>query len=68
MVDALRKIAGDKVADRVEWKPDARIQGIVNSWPVRFKSERANKLGFVADKSVELIISDYINEQGIKVQ
>jgi nucleoside-diphosphate-sugar epimerase len=67
MVDALRKIAGDKVADRVEWKPDARIQGIVNSWPVRFTNERAQKLGFVADKDIETIIGDYITDQGIKV-
>ncbi len=67
MVDALRKIAGDKVADRVEWKPDARIQGIVDSWPVRFTNERAHKLGFVADKDVETIIRDYITDQGIKV-
>jgi nucleoside-diphosphate-sugar epimerase len=67
MVDALRTIAGDKVADLVEWKPDARIQGIVNSWPVRFVTERALKLGFVADKDVETIIRNYISEQGIKV-
>ena len=67
MVDALRKIAGDKVANLVEWKPDARIQGIVNSWPVRFVTERALKLGFVADTDVETIIRNYINEQGIKV-
>ena len=67
MVDALRKIAGDKVANLVEWKPDARIQGIVDSWPVRFINERAKKLGFTADSDVETIIRDYIREQGIKV-
>ena len=66
MVDALRKIAGDPVANRVEWKPDARIQGIVDSWPVRFVTARAQKLGFAADPSVESIIRDYIAEQGIK--
>ncbi|MBV5333862.1 NAD-dependent epimerase, partial [bacterium] len=67
MIDALRKIAGDKVADRVEWKPEARIQAIVKTWPSRFSTERARKLGFVADTSVENIIGDYIKEQGIKV-
>jgi hypothetical protein len=41
MVEALRKVAGDKVAARVEWKPDARIQAIVKTWPVRFTTERA---------------------------
>lgn len=68
MVDALRKIAGDKVADLVEWKPDARIQAIVKTWPVRFSTERALKLGFVADTDIEGIIRDYINEQSIKIQ
>jgi nucleoside-diphosphate-sugar epimerase len=67
MVSALRKIAGDKVADLVEWKPDARVQAIVKTWPVRFTTERARKLGFVADTDVESIIGDYIKEQGIKV-
>ena len=67
MVDALRRIAGDTVADRVQWKPDARIQGIVDSWPVRFNTARAAKLGFSADANVETIIRSYIAEQGIKV-
>jgi len=67
MVDALRKIAGDKVADLVEWKPDARVQAIVKTWPARFSTARAVKLGFVADQNIEGIIGDYISEQGIKV-
>ena len=67
MIDALRKIAGDKVADLVHMKPDARIQSIVDSWPVRFVNARAQKLGFSADADVEAIIRDYISEQGITV-
>ena len=67
MVEALRKIAGDKVAARVEWKPDARIQAIVKTWPARFATERALKLGFVADKDIESVIRDYMRDQGIEV-
>ena len=67
MVDALRKIAGDQAADLVEWKPDARVQAIVKTWPARFSTARALKLGFVADQNIEGIIRDYISEQGIKV-
>jgi nucleoside-diphosphate-sugar epimerase len=67
MVEALRKVAGDKVAARVEWKPDARIQAIVMSWPARFTTERALKLGFLADKDVETVIRDYIRDEGIKI-
>ena len=67
MVGALRKLAGDKVANLVEWKPEARIQAIVKTWPARFSTERALKLGFAADTDIEGIIRDYIDEQGIKV-
>ena len=67
MVEALRKIAGDKVAARVEWKPDARIQGIVKTWPGRFTTERALQLGFAADPDIESVIRDYIRDEGIKV-
>ena len=67
MVEALRKVAGDKVAARVEWKPDARIQAIVMTWPARFTTERALKLGFLADKDVETVIRDYIRDEGIRI-
>lgn len=67
MVEALRRIAGDKVAARVEWKPDARIQAIVKTWPARFTTERALKLGFVADRNIESVIRDYIRDEGIKL-
>lgn len=63
MVDLLRKIAGDKVADRVEWIPDPRIQTIVSSWPASFRNERALELGFSADADVESIIRAHIEEQ-----
>ena len=67
MVEGLRRVAGDKVASRVEWKPDARIQAIVKTWPARFTTQRALQLGFLADEDVESVIRDYIRDQGIKV-
>ena len=67
MVEALRNIAGDKAASRVQWKPDARIQSIVNTWPACFTTERALKLGFSADQDIESVIRAYIREEGIKV-
>ncbi|MBS1226848.1 MAG: NAD-dependent epimerase [Proteobacteria bacterium] len=67
MVDALRKIAGDKVADLVQWAPDADIQAFIDSLPVRFKTTRALEMGFVADLNVETMIRDHIEEQGITI-
>jgi len=66
-VEALRKIAGDKVASRVRWTPDARIQSIVKTWPARFTAERASKLGFAADRDIESVIRDYMRDEGIEV-
>lgn len=67
MIDTLRRIAGDKVADLIRIKPDPRIEALVLSWPARFRNDRAHQLGFSADKDVESIIRAYISDQGIKV-
>lgn len=67
MIDTLRRIAGDEVADLVEVRPDPRIEPLVRSWPARFRNDRARSLGFSADPDVESIIRAYIEDQGIKV-
>lgn len=67
MIEALARVAGEKVARRVQWKPDARIQAIVRTWPVRFETPRALALGFRADPDIATVIRDYIADEGIKV-
>jgi D-erythronate 2-dehydrogenase len=67
MIEALKKVAGAKVAERVVYKPDARIQAIVETWPADFRTPRALAMGFKADADVESIIRDYIADEGIKV-
>jgi nucleoside-diphosphate-sugar epimerase len=67
MLAALRRVAGSQVAARVAWKPDARIQSIVRTWPVRFSTERALRLGFQPDRDIESVIRDYIAEEKISV-
>ena len=67
MIAAMGKIAGSHVAKRVSWKPDARIDAIVKTWPVRFATTRAFELGFKADPGIEAVIRDYIADEGVKV-
>jgi nucleoside-diphosphate-sugar epimerase len=67
MLEALAKIAGAQTAKRVTWKPEARIQAIVEGWPVRFATPRALALGFRADPGVEAVIRDYIADEGVDV-
>ncbi len=66
-LDALARVAGPEVAKRVAWKPDARIQAIVKTWPVSFATPRALAMGFKADPDVATIIRDYIADEGIRV-
>ena len=60
MADALRRVAGDEVADRIIWQPDPFIQKIVDGWPAAMEAERAAGLGLQADADVEEIIAAFI--------
>jgi D-erythronate 2-dehydrogenase len=67
MIEALKKVAGAKVAERVVYKPDARIQAIVRTWPANFRTPRALAMGFAPDRDVESIIRDYIKDENIRL-
>lgn len=67
MVAAMGRIAGAPAAARVKWKPEARIQAIVRTWPVRFRTERALAMGFQADTDIESVIRDYIRDERISL-
>ena len=60
MIDAMGRVAGREAVDRVKFVPDARIQGIVKTWPVRFRTERALAMGFKADADFETIVRDHL--------
>ena len=63
-LDALAKIGGAETAKRVRFEPDAAIERIVLSWPVRFDTARANRLGFHADTGIEEIIRAHLRALG----
>jgi len=67
MVDAMRKVAGDAAARRVVYKADARIQAIVKTWPVRFRTPRALAMGFKPDPDVTSVIRGYIADENISL-
>ena len=60
MLDALEKVGGKAVRNRVRFERDERIAGIVGNWARGATSERANALGLQADSSFESIIEQYI--------
>ena len=60
MVAALRRIAGDAVAERVKWQPDPVIERIVATWPPRFAPVLGPALGMRADPDFDSIVRAYM--------
>jgi nucleoside-diphosphate-sugar epimerase len=65
MVEALRRVAGDAVADRVSWQREPRVENIVGTWPAAWDVTRAKALGFESDASFDAVIRAYAQEAGI---
>ena len=65
MINSLKQITNPEVTKLISNEPDAFLQSIVLTWPPHFDTQRANKLGFVRDGSVEEIIRSYIEEEGL---
>jgi|SRR5579871_225362 len=63
MVDAMGRLAGRDTVRRVLWKPDAAIQAIVRTWPVRFQTPRALALGFEADDDIDAVIRSHLADR-----
>jgi nucleoside-diphosphate-sugar epimerase len=63
MVESLRRIAGDVVADRVKWQLDPAIDRIVATWPARFVPVLGPALGMRADPDFDSIVRSYIADE-----
>jgi nucleoside-diphosphate-sugar epimerase len=63
MIEAMGRVAGREAMERVTFRPDPRIQAIVKTWPVRFRTDRANSMGFKADANFDSIVRDHIENE-----
>jgi hypothetical protein len=63
MIDALRRVAGDAVADRVVWRHDPAIDRIVQTWPVNFDAAFGRSLGMTGDADFDGIVRQYIADE-----
>ena len=61
-IEALRRIAGDKVAARIRREPDELVMRIVAGWPHRLEGKRATELGFTVESTFDEIIRVHIDE------
>jgi nucleoside-diphosphate-sugar epimerase len=61
-IEALRRIAGDRVATRIRREHDPLVARIVDGWPQRIEAKRARELGFKAEGSFDEIVRIHIDE------
>ncbi|KPJ15927.1 Uncharacterized protein RR48_09973 [Papilio machaon] len=66
MMRALREVAGEEVASRVQFVKDEMIARMVASFPPEFDTTRANHLGFIADSNFAEVIRIFIEEEAKK--
>lgn len=62
-IEALRRVAGDKIAARIRREPDKLVQRIVSGWAERLDAKRARELGFKAEASFEDIVRAHIEDE-----
>jgi nucleoside-diphosphate-sugar epimerase len=62
-IEALARVAGDKVAAHIRREPDAMIMRIVAGWPSRFDARRAVALGFTSELSFDEIIRVHVDDE-----
>jgi D-erythronate 2-dehydrogenase len=62
-IEALRRVAGDKVARLIREVPDQTIIKIVDGWARNFDASRARSLGFKGDASFDEIIRIHIDDE-----
>jgi D-erythronate 2-dehydrogenase len=60
MIDALRRVAGAEVAQRIAYERDPAIERIVNSWPGNFSAAYARELGFTFDEDFDSVIKAFV--------
>ncbi|NWG26350.1 MAG: SDR family oxidoreductase [Pseudorhodoplanes sp.] len=62
-IEALRRVAGDKVVARIRREPDELVIRIVAGWSERIDAARAKALGFKAEETFDEIIRTHIEDE-----
>jgi D-erythronate 2-dehydrogenase len=62
-IEALKRVAGAKVAARIKRKPDPLVERIVSGWPQAIEGTRARELGFRSEANFDEIIKVHIEDE-----
>jgi|SRR6516165_549239 len=68
MIASLERVAGPNCVKLIRREPDQQIQRIVEGWPQRLDTSRAQALGFQAETSFEQIIQAHIEDEGVRAE
>jgi nucleoside-diphosphate-sugar epimerase len=63
MLASLERIGGPAARARVRVERDERVARAVLGWPGALDASRALRLGFVADRDVDAVVRQYVEEQ-----
>ncbi|MEV6899652.1 D-erythronate dehydrogenase [Amycolatopsis sp. NPDC051372] len=64
MAAALDRVAGAGTSDLIDWTDDPAVGAIVGSWPARFHTLRAEKLGLRPEHTFDDIVRAYRDDLG----
>jgi hypothetical protein len=63
-IDALRRVAGDKIVALIKDEPDPIVQEIIKSWNFpKFDTHRARSLGFTCEETFDQLIQVHIDDE-----
>ena len=65
MIDAMTRVAGPEPARRITWNHDAVVENIVSVWRMHYKTDKARRLGFKADRSFEDSVRWFIEDDRV---
>lgn len=60
MAAAMDRVTGTDASRLIEWSRDPAIEAIVTTWPTRFHTPRAARLGLAADASFDDVVREYV--------
>ena len=66
MVEALRRAGGQEAVSRLNWQRDPAIEAIVGSWPARFETEKATRLGFPVDPDIDTVVAAFMEDDMVR--
>ena len=62
-IEALRRVAGEDAARLIRHVPDEKIMTMINGWAKALDAERAEALGFAAEKTFDEIIRIHLEDE-----